>query len=449
MLRAGITILGRFFRILEQERARDRRSAFGGILPPPPCNDFLRHSHHHTNHENTGEEFDEKRQEYFHNPAHDEVEKLQADPRNRILWFHSPSPVTSRPLIAILVIAALHGFAVEREKPFPILSLHKSSPILSYRYRRKTVESCNLASYFPVVFYPKVKSPVYYILHMWRKPDIVDTNNTKHKFTTRKGETTLPCSWNNDTRLLDTYDCLGQLYRHYVDENDTMEPLDWLMFAILSQRTQHKDAVRSFNGLLRVFPSWDAVRKSPVHRLEHTIDSSTWSDKKALQLKESLDAVHYWRRGQLSLDHLYAMSDWDAGIWMERLPGVGRKTAYCVLLFSRLRRAVLPVDTGFRRFAERYEVLSRSASAKDAHAILRKQLPEDWDALQLELFHGTIKWFAQNYCKHEPACAMCPLLERCRFGQRQLDSSNHPEIKRRQTRSSFQESFWQLCLDFA
>jgi endonuclease-3 len=143
------------------------------------------------------------------------------------------------------------------------------------------------------------------------------------------------------------------------------------------------------------------------------------------------------------------MSDWDASVWMERLPGVGRKTAYCVLLFSRLRRAVLPVDTGCRRFAVRFGVLSRSATWDDAHFLLRKQLPADWGALQLELFHGTTKWLVQNYCKHEPACALCPLLQHCPYGQRRMDDEDLPEIYRRRVRTSSQESPWQLCLPLA
>lgn len=257
----------------------------------------------------------------------------------------------------------------------------------------------------------------------------------------------MSCSWYDDSRLLDAYERLNHLYRLRVCDEETMEPLNWLIFAILSQRTRHDDAIRAYMSLLRAFGSWDNVLKCPTHKLEHTIDSSTWPDTKAVRIKESLGAVHYWRRGRLSLDHLYTLPDWEAGVWMERLPGVGRKTAYCVLLFSRLRRAVLPVDTGCRRFAVRYGVLSRSTSWNDAHFVLRRQLPDDWDAIRMEQFHDTIKRLTQDFCTHDPSCGLCPLGGQCPFGRRRLNGDDEIDITRRRGHpSSFQESLWQMRL---
>jgi len=226
-----------------------------------------------------------------------------------------------------------------------------------------------------------------------------------------------------------------------------LEPLEFLIFAILSQRTRHHDAVAAFDNLMLEFESLRNVLRAPARLVERTVERTTWPDLKAERMKLALGAVHYWRKGQLNLENLRSMSDWEASFWMEHLPDVGRKTAWCVLLFSTLRRAVLPVDTGFKRFAIRFGTLSMSTNWAQAHYVLRKQLPSNWNADQVEIFHNTLKRFIQAYCKAEPACSVCPLHGMCVFGKGQCSGEAGPHIERRKRSSSFQESPDQLEFD--
>ena len=251
----------------------------------------------------------------------------------------------------------------------------------------------------------------------------------------------------NRPNFVGTYDALGALFPPCPPDPATTPPVDFYMFAMLSARTPHLDAVAAYTTLLLMCYDWYEVLLTPAKRIAQAIERSTWPDKKAESLKSALGALHYRRNGRLNLDNLFNMSDVQASLWLEQQPYTGRKTAWCVLLFSSLRRAVLPVDTGLRRFAIRYGVLSRSTGWDEAHYVLLRQLPSDWDADQIEIFHNTLKRFIQTYCKAEPACPVCPLRDTCVFGRNHAAGGSAMAIERRKRHSSFQESPWQLEFD--
>ena len=244
--------------------------------------------------------------------------------------------------------------------------------------------------------------------------------------------------------IMQAYELLGTLYPQRTLDIHYLTPLEFLIFAILSQRTRHQDAVAAFDSLMLEFETLVNVLRAPTKQIELIVTRSTWPDVKAERIKLALGAVHYWRNGQMNLEQLRNMSDWEASVWMENLPDVGRKTAWCVLLFSTLRRAVLPVDTGFKRFAIRYGILSASTNWAQAHFALLRQIPRGWNADQVEIFHNTLKRFIQSYCKAEPACLDCPLREMCVFGRNNGPEGSGLAIERRKRHSSFQESPWQL-----
>jgi len=247
--------------------------------------------------------------------------------------------------------------------------------------------------------------------------------------------------------IMQAYEILMTLYSQRLLDIPLLEPLEFLIFAILSQRTRNEDATAAYVSLMAEFENLRNILRAPERHIALVVERTTWPDKKAERLKLALGAVHYWRKGQLDLENLRSMSDWEASFWMEHLPDVGRKTAWCVLLFSTLRRAVLPVDTGFKRFAVRYGILSAATNWAQAHYALRRQLPRDWNADQIEIFHNTLKRFVQGYCKADPACAICPLRHMCVFGRNNGAEKATVKIERRRRHSSFQESPWQLEFD--
>ena len=130
------------------------------------------------------------------------------------------------------------------------------------------------------------------------------------------------------------------------------------------------------------------------------------------------------RAGDLSLDFLADLTVPDARAWLEELPGVGPKTSAAVLLFSRLRRPALPVDSHHHRVAVRLGLLPASVDVGPAHALLEAQLPSDWNAQQVYDNHESLMLHGQRCCyHHNPDCRRCVVLDLCPFGQRRLHNA--------------------------
>ncbi|BDI29360.1 hypothetical protein CCAX7_14110 [Capsulimonas corticalis] len=250
-------------------------------------------------------------------------------------------------------------------------------------------------------------------------------------------------------KLQEIYRRLLKLHRTNVDDVISLTPLEMLVLAILSQRTTDPIAQQAFENLRRMFPDWSALCDAPISSIERAIHDTTWPDKKAKFLQRAFQHIRGWRRGALNLDHLFEMSDTDASAWLDRLPGVGIKTSACVLLFSTLRRAVLPVDTGHRRIMTRLGMLGPSISSDRAHPILQSLLPRDWTPREIEAFHNVIKKHAQTYCDaKQPRCAGCALRDLCRHAQtcfqpEHEEEKRHTAVKRR---SSTQPNPLQMCM---
>src|SRR3954468_10418805 len=141
--------------------------------------------------------------------------------------------------------------------------------------------------------------------------------------------------------LCKAYDCPIPFHRAH-------EPLDELVWSLLSHRTRNADSERSFRSLREKFADWATVRDADTAEVEAAIPSSRWPELKAPRLQAVLREITR-RRGAIELDLLEAMSSVDARAWLESLPGVGPKTSAAVLLFSTLHHPALPVDSHHHR----------------------------------------------------------------------------------------------------
>ena len=203
-----------------------------------------------------------------------------------------------------------------------------------------------------------------------------------------------------------------------------MDPLSELVSSLLSHRTKNADSARAFRQLRARFPTWDAVRDAPVADVESAVAPATWPEQKAPRIRAVLREITA-RRGALgdglgddALDFLGALPVPEARAWLESITGVGPKTSAAVLLFSRLRRPALPVDSHHHRVAERLGLLPKGVPVGPAHAILEAQLPADWDAQQVYDNHEALMLHGQRCCyHHDPACGRCPVLDLCPTGQ--------------------------------
>ncbi len=193
------------------------------------------------------------------------------------------------------------------------------------------------------------------------------------------------------------------------------DPTAELVLTILSQNTSDANSGRAFVRLLARFPDWRAVMEAPPGELVDAIQPGGLAPTKAPRLQAALREI-YGRTGGFDLSFLADLPLEEARAWLRTLPGVGPKTAACVLLFS-LGMPALPVDTHVHRVAIRLGLVPENMSAERAHEALEGMVaPEDvYD------FHVALIKHGRRTCSaRRPRCGECALRDLCpsagRFG---------------------------------
>jgi endonuclease III len=188
-------------------------------------------------------------------------------------------------------------------------------------------------------------------------------------------------------------------------------PIDELILTVLSQNTNDLNRDVAWGRLRERFPTWDAVREAPAQEIEEAIRPGGLAPTKAVRIKRILEAL-----GDDDLCWLADAPLEEARDYLCDLPGVGRKTAACVLLFS-FGRPEVPVDTHVYRVASRLGLIRQGASFDEAHdEMLRLVDPEDAYEVHLLLIrHGR-----RTCTARAPRCAECPLRRMCPEGRRRL-----------------------------
>ena len=189
----------------------------------------------------------------------------------------------------------------------------------------------------------------------------------------------------------------------------TNDPVTELVLTLLSQNTSDTNSGRAFQALLKRYHDWDAVLEAPVDELEETIRPGGLAKTKAPRMQALLAEVRDRLGPDWDASRLRDMPIAEAKQWLTELPGVGPKTAACVLLFS-LGRPALPVDTHVHRVAIRLGLLGPKVAALPAHDMLEAQLPPD----KYYDFHVTLIRHGRRVChKQRPKCNECVLYDRC------------------------------------
>lgn len=187
--------------------------------------------------------------------------------------------------------------------------------------------------------------------------------------------------------------------------------VDELVTTVLSQATSDVNSGRAFAGLKERFPTWDAVLHAPTDEVADAIRSGGIADVKARRIQTILGEIE-GREGNVDLDRLHGLGDREAVDYLCSLPGVGPKTAACVLLFA-MGRDAFPVDTHVHRVAIRLGLVGEKTSAHQSHRLLEPQVPAD---LRYE-FHMQLIRHGREICKaSRPRCTGCALFDLCEEG---------------------------------
>src|SRR6201996_9808866 len=108
------------------------------------------------------------------------------------------------------------------------------------------------------------------------------------------------------------------------------QPIDELVLTILSQHTNDTNSGRAFKLLRERFPTWDEVRDAPVGEVEDAIRPGGLAQQKAPRIQAILRELG----PEPSLDWTEDAPIEETSEYLLSLPGVGRKNATCVLIFS-------------------------------------------------------------------------------------------------------------------
>ena len=191
-------------------------------------------------------------------------------------------------------------------------------------------------------------------------------------------------------------------------------PIDELVLTVLSQNTNDRNRDVAYARLRERFESWVEVRHAPADELEEALRPGGLAPTKAARIQRILD--------EIGDDDLAWMADAPverARDYLCELPGVGRKTAACVLLFSFGRHDV-PVDTHVYRVGKRLGLFREKASFDEAHDELLRLTDAEtaYETHVLLIRHG------RRLCTaRAPDCPACPLRRMCPYGRERLRGS--------------------------
>lgn len=188
------------------------------------------------------------------------------------------------------------------------------------------------------------------------------------------------------------------------------DPLAELVLTVLSQSTNDRNRDVAFLRLREWFPSWEAVRDAPVADVEEAIRPGGISKVKSRRIHDILVSIE----GSNRVDGLDLTWMRDAPVAESRdflcaLPGVGRKTAACVLLFSYGLRDV-PVDTHVSRVGMRLHLLRPGAPFDELHDEMLALTPP---GAELELHVNLLRHGRRTCHAQRPACEACAISRMC------------------------------------
>jgi endonuclease-3 len=201
------------------------------------------------------------------------------------------------------------------------------------------------------------------------------------------------------------------------------DPIAELILTVLSQSTNDRNRDVAYLRLRGRFASWEQVRDAPLAEVEEAIRPGGISKVKSARIQAILRAISDAPGApdapgastttgpgeDLSLDWLAGAPIAQARDYLVSLPGVGRKTAACVLLFAYGLHDV-PVDTHVSRVGMRLHLLRPGAPFDELHDEMLALTPP---GQELEL-HVNLLRHGRRICHARlPVCDECALARMC------------------------------------
>lgn len=183
-------------------------------------------------------------------------------------------------------------------------------------------------------------------------------------------------------------------------EAENGSPLSILIGTILSARTRDENTSAVVRKLFSQYKTAHSLASAKVSDVEKIIKSTGFYHVKAKRIIEVAAIIDSKYSGKVpqTLDKLV------------ELPGVGRKTANCVLVYA-FDKPAIPVDTHVHRISNRIGLV-QTKTPEDTEAELMKKIPKKhWIRI-----NDTFVMYGQNICKPiSPMCTVCQIKKECNY----------------------------------
>ena len=190
------------------------------------------------------------------------------------------------------------------------------------------------------------------------------------------------------------------------------DPLDGLILTLLSQNTNDKNRDKAFEKLKSEYPAWEKAAEAPIERIVDLIRIAGLGDTKAARMKQIL-AILKDKFGSYSINELKGWDPHMAREFLVSLPGVGVKTAACVLVFD-LEMPAFPVDTHVARISRRLGWVPEKMAPDKIQEYLEGTLPPK----RFRGAHLNIIQHGRGICPaRKPDCIKCYAKKWCQFSK--------------------------------
>src|SRR5215467_14120851 len=181
---------------------------------------------------------------------------------------------------------------------------------------------------------------------------------------------------------------------------EKQDPFKILIGTILSARTRDEITTRVVNDLFRKFKNPEELAKADIEEVRAIIHSIGFYNVKAKRIKEVSQLIVERFNGEVPSDIRKLLE----------LPGVGRKTANCVLVYG-FNRPAIPVDIHVHRISNRLGIAD-TTKPEETEIVLQKSIDKKyWSKV-----NETFVTFGQNVClPRNPKCGVCQLTKLCKY----------------------------------
>lgn len=214
-------------------------------------------------------------------------------------------------------------------------------------------------------------------------------------------------------RLIRISSLLSRRYRDSMHHNKT-DPVAEIVFILLSTQTEEYNYLTTYRELRRRFPTWSRVQQATVDQIALVIRKGGLARLKAAWIFALLRSICD-KEGSLTLQRLHDLTDAEVEKYLISLPGVGIKTARCVMMYA-LGRQVFPVDAHCWRICARLGLVPEKHAAKptrrDADSLQAIIAPD----LRLPLHVNFVSLGRKVCLDPTPKCKRCVLRTLCPTG---------------------------------